>query len=162
MLTMGKVMRYDNGKLAVLRDLGALETYIEQNSSRRIQRKREIRMAFRALEGQIVQWPYTCTTVSFNLSFKQRSRRCWLIERIAKAIEKMHREGLGDWQRKRLETVQALEKELEKELSRCTLTEAELRAEWSAQRQAQMSIRNRKCSNMSLKSPLALVARHLT
>jgi hypothetical protein len=51
-------MRYDDGNLAVLRDLGDLELYIEQNSSRKIQRKREIRMALRALEGQTVRWPY--------------------------------------------------------------------------------------------------------
>lgn len=57
-------MRYDNGNLAVIRDLGELELYVEQNSSRRIQRKREIRMALRALEGQTVQWPYKHITVS--------------------------------------------------------------------------------------------------
>ncbi|KAJ3779177.1 hypothetical protein FB446DRAFT_782719 [Lentinula raphanica] len=53
------VMRYDNGKLVVLQTLRELEEYVAQNSSRRIQRKREIRMALRALEGQTVRWPYT-------------------------------------------------------------------------------------------------------
>ncbi|KAJ3883366.1 hypothetical protein F5051DRAFT_391948 [Lentinula edodes] len=52
------VMRYDNGKLAVLRNLRKLEEYVAQNSSRQIQRKREVRMALRALEGQTVRWPY--------------------------------------------------------------------------------------------------------
>ncbi|KAJ4486079.1 hypothetical protein J3R30DRAFT_3443672 [Lentinula aciculospora] len=52
------VMRYDNGKLVVLRTLGQLEDYVAQNSSRKIQRKREVRMALRTLEGQTVRWPY--------------------------------------------------------------------------------------------------------
>ncbi|KAJ3799908.1 hypothetical protein GGU11DRAFT_775291 [Lentinula aff. detonsa] len=52
------VIRYDDGKLVVLQTLGQLEEYAAQNSSRRVQRKREIRMALRALEGQTVRWPY--------------------------------------------------------------------------------------------------------
>jgi len=59
---MFKVIRYDNGGLAVLRDLGDLEEYVVQNSSRRVQRKREIRMALRAMEGQTVRWPYNHVT----------------------------------------------------------------------------------------------------
>ncbi|KAJ6509497.1 hypothetical protein C8R47DRAFT_1098906 [Mycena vitilis] len=56
------VIRYDDGPLAVLQDVSHLEAYIKQNSSRRVQRKREIRMALRALEGQIVVWPYVHIT----------------------------------------------------------------------------------------------------
>ncbi|KIK70943.1 hypothetical protein GYMLUDRAFT_66152 [Collybiopsis luxurians FD-317 M1] len=52
------VMRYDNGRLAVLRSLNDLEEYVVQNTSRVVQRKREIRLALRALEGQTVRWPY--------------------------------------------------------------------------------------------------------
>ncbi|KAJ6519781.1 hypothetical protein C8R45DRAFT_952705 [Mycena sanguinolenta] len=52
------IIRYDDGPTAVLQDVVELEAYIKQNSSRKVQRKREIRMALRALEGQIVVWPY--------------------------------------------------------------------------------------------------------
>ncbi|KAH7877655.1 uncharacterized protein C8R40DRAFT_1226338 [Lentinula edodes] len=56
-----KALHYNdcyNGKLAVLRNLRKLEEYVAQNSSGQIQRKREVRMALRALEGQTVRWPY--------------------------------------------------------------------------------------------------------
>ncbi|KAJ7038241.1 hypothetical protein C8F04DRAFT_998180 [Mycena alexandri] len=56
------VIRYDDGPLTVLHEVADLEAYIKQNSSHRIQRKREIRMALRALEGQIVVWPYVHIT----------------------------------------------------------------------------------------------------
>ncbi|EMD42109.1 hypothetical protein CERSUDRAFT_110652 [Gelatoporia subvermispora B] len=52
------VMRYDDGSLATLREVSELETYVTQNSSHHVQRKREIRMALRALDGQVVMWPY--------------------------------------------------------------------------------------------------------
>ncbi|KAJ7071068.1 hypothetical protein C8F01DRAFT_1108962 [Mycena amicta] len=52
------VVRYDDGPLAVLQDISDLEAYIKQNSSRAVGRKREVRMALRALHGQIVVWPY--------------------------------------------------------------------------------------------------------
>ncbi|KAJ7630901.1 hypothetical protein FB45DRAFT_833713 [Roridomyces roridus] len=56
------VIRYDDGPMAVLQDAADLEAYIGQNSKPEIQRKREIRMALRALEGQIVVWPYLHVT----------------------------------------------------------------------------------------------------
>ncbi|KAJ7783745.1 hypothetical protein DFH07DRAFT_788969 [Mycena maculata] len=56
------VIRYDDGPMTVLQDVADLEAYIDQNSSRHVQRKREIRMALRALEGQIVVWPYVHIT----------------------------------------------------------------------------------------------------
>ncbi|KAF8168145.1 hypothetical protein B0H34DRAFT_48390 [Crassisporium funariophilum] len=52
------VIRYDDGPHAVLTDASDLEAYIEQNSSRDIQRRRHVRMSLRSLEGQIVTWPY--------------------------------------------------------------------------------------------------------
>lgn len=63
-------MRYDNGKLVVLRNLRKLEEYVAQNSSRQIQRKREVRMALRALEGQTVRWPYNHISVSVLEPFR--------------------------------------------------------------------------------------------
>lgn len=62
------MIRYDDGPMAVLQDAADLEAYIGQNSSREVQRKRELRMALRALEGQIVVWPYVHITVSVSLS----------------------------------------------------------------------------------------------
>jgi hypothetical protein len=47
----------------VIQNASDMETYIGQNSSREVQRKRELRMALRALEGQIVVWPYQHITV---------------------------------------------------------------------------------------------------
>ncbi|KAF5390251.1 hypothetical protein D9757_002979 [Collybiopsis confluens] len=52
------VMRYDDGRLSVIHTLNDLEEYVAQNSSRAVQRKREVRMALRALEDQTVRWPY--------------------------------------------------------------------------------------------------------
>ncbi|CAL1695681.1 unnamed protein product [Somion occarium] len=52
------VLRYDDGPLAVLRDVSDLELYVKQNASRDIMRRREVRMALRALDGKVVQWPY--------------------------------------------------------------------------------------------------------
>ena len=59
-----KVIRYDEGRYAVLRDINDLATYIDQNSSPDIQRRRFVRMALRALEGRIVNWPYDHLEVS--------------------------------------------------------------------------------------------------
>ncbi|CAK5280520.1 unnamed protein product [Mycena citricolor] len=53
------VIRYDDGPLAVLRDVSELQAYVEQNASSFVSRKREVRMALRALEGLVVSWPYT-------------------------------------------------------------------------------------------------------
>ncbi|KAJ3871562.1 hypothetical protein F5051DRAFT_433758 [Lentinula edodes] len=56
-----KALHYNdcyNRKLSILRNLRKLEEYVAQNSSGQIQRKREVRMALRALEGQTVRWPY--------------------------------------------------------------------------------------------------------
>ncbi|KAF9822133.1 hypothetical protein IEO21_00127 [Rhodonia placenta] len=55
------VIRYDDGPMKVLQDLADLELYVVQNSSEHIQRKHQIRLALRALDGQVVIWPYDHT-----------------------------------------------------------------------------------------------------
>ncbi|KAI0651926.1 hypothetical protein C8Q79DRAFT_997151 [Trametes meyenii] len=52
------VIRYDDGPELVLNEVRDLEQYVQQNSSEDILRKRQLRMALRALDGQIVRWPY--------------------------------------------------------------------------------------------------------
>ncbi|KAL4242145.1 hypothetical protein ABKN59_001961 [Abortiporus biennis] len=55
------VMRYDDGPIAVIREVTDLQHYIDQNASPDIQRRREIRLALRALDGKVVKWPYEHT-----------------------------------------------------------------------------------------------------
>ena len=57
-LTRAQVIRYDDGTLVALREVAELELYVRQNSSHDIQRRREVRMALRALDGLVVTWPY--------------------------------------------------------------------------------------------------------
>ena len=57
-------MKYDNGSLAVLRDVSDIHQYALQNARGDVCRKREIRMALRALDGQAVFWPYRYIKVS--------------------------------------------------------------------------------------------------
>lgn len=64
-----QVLRYDDGPLAVLNDLSDLEQYVVQNSETEIQRRREIRIALRALDGQRVYWPYRHVNVSHTQLF---------------------------------------------------------------------------------------------
>ncbi|KAI0308006.1 hypothetical protein B0F90DRAFT_1621291 [Multifurca ochricompacta] len=52
------VIRYDDGPLITLKDLSDFEEYVRQNSEPEIQRRREIRIALRALDGQKIYWPY--------------------------------------------------------------------------------------------------------
>ncbi|KAI0052847.1 hypothetical protein FA95DRAFT_1579834 [Auriscalpium vulgare] len=52
------VIRYDDGPLAVLQEVTDLQQYVAQNSSDNIGRRREIRMALRALDGKKVFWPH--------------------------------------------------------------------------------------------------------
>jgi hypothetical protein len=59
-----KVIRYDDGPLKVLQDVSDFELYIAQNTDREIQKKRQIRLALRALDGQKVAWPYNHVQVS--------------------------------------------------------------------------------------------------
>lgn len=59
-----QVLRYDDGPMAVLNNLSDLEQYVVQNSDSEIQRRREIRIALRALDGQRVHWPYRYVNAS--------------------------------------------------------------------------------------------------
>lgn len=59
-----QVLRYDDGPMVALREVSELELYVKQNSSHDIQRKREIRIALRALDGKVVAWPYEYVQVS--------------------------------------------------------------------------------------------------
>ncbi|KAI0724627.1 hypothetical protein C8T65DRAFT_7352 [Cerioporus squamosus] len=52
------VIQYDDGPELVLSEVGELERYLQQNSREDIMRKRQVRMALRALDGQYVRWPY--------------------------------------------------------------------------------------------------------
>ena len=44
--------------MAIISEIADLESYVRQNSSHDIQRRRELRIALRALDGQVVHWPY--------------------------------------------------------------------------------------------------------
>ncbi|THH11204.1 hypothetical protein EW145_g801 [Phellinidium pouzarii] len=52
------VMRYDDGVSTVLNRAEQFRAYVNSNMDKDIQRKRYIRLALRALDGQIVDWPY--------------------------------------------------------------------------------------------------------
>ncbi|KAH8120174.1 hypothetical protein DFH11DRAFT_1558766 [Phellopilus nigrolimitatus] len=52
------VMRFDDGHRAVLNKTRQFKEYLAQNRSKKVNRKRQIRLALRALDGQIVYWPY--------------------------------------------------------------------------------------------------------
>lgn len=67
------VIQYDDGPCAVLREASDLEAYIAQNSSPDIQRRRQVRMSLRALEGQTVHWPYE----RINSIGSQQFWCCW-------------------------------------------------------------------------------------
>jgi len=53
-----QVIRYDDGPYGVITSVADLAEYIKQNSSKDVSMRRRIRMSLRALEGQIVRWPY--------------------------------------------------------------------------------------------------------
>jgi hypothetical protein len=65
---LDQVIRYDDGPLVTLKDLPDLELYVKQNSDTEVQRRREIRVALRALDGQKVYWPYRHVDVSVSFS----------------------------------------------------------------------------------------------
>ncbi|TFK41203.1 hypothetical protein BDQ12DRAFT_768018 [Crucibulum laeve] len=52
------VIQYDEGKLVVLREVVDFEAYVAQNSDPTVEQKRYVRVSLRALEGQVVRWPY--------------------------------------------------------------------------------------------------------
>lgn len=47
----------------MLRTVTELDSYIKLNDDPAVQKKRQIRMALRALDGQTVYWPYNYTKV---------------------------------------------------------------------------------------------------
>ncbi len=51
--------------MAILNEMSDLELYVRQNSSHDIRRRREVRLALRALDGQVVAWPYEYVQVGF-------------------------------------------------------------------------------------------------
>ncbi|KAG8929858.1 hypothetical protein FRC02_004984 [Tulasnella sp. 418] len=55
------VVRYDRGGFAILKTLEHFETFIEQNTDPDVVKRRELRLALRALDGQVAFWPYTHT-----------------------------------------------------------------------------------------------------
>jgi hypothetical protein len=67
LIPTSQVLRYDDGPLTVLSDLSDLEQYVVQNSEAEIQRRRDIRVALRALDGQKIYWPYRHVNVSPRL-----------------------------------------------------------------------------------------------
>lgn len=52
------VIRYDDGRTSVVQGALELELYITQNSELDIQKRRHVRVSLRALENQMVIWPY--------------------------------------------------------------------------------------------------------
>ncbi|KAI0032741.1 hypothetical protein K488DRAFT_78307 [Vararia minispora EC-137] len=60
------VIKYDDGGQAVLRDLADLQLYVTQNSGSDVRRRREIRLALRALDGQEVFWPHRHVQNSYS------------------------------------------------------------------------------------------------
>ncbi len=74
----------------------------------------------------------------------QRSRRIQLLDTQAMALSLELRHDLGQWIRRRFNSVQKLEKELREELRQYNKPDATLREQWQLQRDAQMSLRSRK------------------
>ncbi|KAL5495406.1 hypothetical protein ACEPAI_869 [Sanghuangporus weigelae] len=52
------IFRYDDGGGAVLNRAEQLDAYFQLNRSREAQKKRQLRLALRALDGQTCSWPY--------------------------------------------------------------------------------------------------------
>ena len=53
-----QVFRYDSGSAVVLQREDEFREYASLNTSKLVKRKRNIRLALRALDKQIVKWPY--------------------------------------------------------------------------------------------------------
>lgn len=65
-MTRLQVIRYDVGGYAVLRTIHEFEHYLSQNEDPQIRRRGQIRTALRALDRQIVVWPYTHVQVGLH------------------------------------------------------------------------------------------------
>ena len=89
-LTILQVLQYDNGPQVVLSEVKQLERYIHQNTSEEIMRKRQLRLALRSLEGQVVRWPYDHVQVSSWHQYPIHSHdrcRTWASARRSAAAE---------------------------------------------------------------------------
>ena len=82
-----------------------------------------------------------------GLTFKRkRTRRIWMLDRHTDVINAATRQNLGGWIRGRLKHgVEAREKSANEDLSTCKHSVLFLREQWSQQRAAQLSVKNRKC-----------------
>ncbi|KZT02648.1 uncharacterized protein LAESUDRAFT_729889 [Laetiporus sulphureus 93-53] len=80
------VIHYDDGALKTIRDVSQFELYVMQNSSHHVQRRREVRLALRALDGQVVRWPHDYTKSSCD------DEICGCCRRQSAAGETLHYE----------------------------------------------------------------------
>ncbi|GJJ08808.1 hypothetical protein Clacol_003027 [Clathrus columnatus] len=53
------VMKYDSGQTIALRTFDEFQDYVRQNEDKEVCQRRNIRLALRSLDGQVVRWPYT-------------------------------------------------------------------------------------------------------
>ncbi|KAJ8083971.1 hypothetical protein PM082_002738 [Marasmius tenuissimus] len=94
------VIRYDDGRYAVLREVAELDLYVKQNASREIQRRREVRLSLRALDGQRVFWPYEHVepigTQAFCCGLRRRYSARTSV-RYETAIVQIKRNGYLNW-----------------------------------------------------------------
>ncbi|KAG1837517.1 hypothetical protein DFJ58DRAFT_718872 [Suillus subalutaceus] len=91
-----------------------------------------------------------------------RQRRLWLIDRQAVAIASEMRTDLGDWIKRRLRRgIKGQGSAAQDALDQCEVSIEELQAEWSQQRQSQLSIRAHApaCLKKELDTVLALPGR---
>ena len=61
-------MHYDSGNFITLTKMQEFEDFVVQNGTRRMEHKRHVRRALRALDGKVVHWPYTHVEVGSVLS----------------------------------------------------------------------------------------------
>jgi hypothetical protein len=80
------------------------------------------------------------------ISFFQRSRRIWILDRQAAAIGQDMRDDLGNWLRRRLDKgVVGQGQRARAILEDCGVSVGTLRKQWELQRAAQLSICAREC-----------------
>ncbi|KAL1720708.1 hypothetical protein EV715DRAFT_196531 [Schizophyllum commune] len=75
------VIRYDEGPLAVIRELADFEEYIQQNSSPDIRRRKHVRLCLRALEGQTPIGSagyWYCSSTRYKAQHTQHFHQCQL------------------------------------------------------------------------------------
>ncbi|KAF9496158.1 hypothetical protein BDN71DRAFT_1482328 [Pleurotus eryngii] len=69
------VIQYDDGPLTIIQGAKDLGEYITQNSDPDIRKRRDIRLALRALDGQVVNWPHRhVTAIGSNSIFSCKRR----------------------------------------------------------------------------------------